>query len=151
MTNHKVFVAKGAGGWGKGLELEPTGKRRKVVSITGGGIHPVARKIAEMTGTEACDGFKNSIPEDEMMCVVIDCGGTARIGLYPMKRIPTVDVLASSPSGPLAKHITEDIFVSGVTEKDISFAEASDSEGNVEGQESKAQLTKRISKKPIQN
>lgn len=50
MTNHKVFVAKGAGGWGKGLELEPTGKRRKVVSITGGGIHPVARKIAEMTG-----------------------------------------------------------------------------------------------------
>lgn len=27
-----------------------------------------------MTGTEACDGFKNSIPEDEMMCVVIDCG-----------------------------------------------------------------------------
>lgn len=74
MTNHKVFVAKGAGGWGEGLELEPTGKRRKVVSITGGGIHPVARKIAEMTGTEACDGFKNSIPEDEMMCVVIDCG-----------------------------------------------------------------------------
>ncbi|CAM5274138.1 PTS sorbitol transporter subunit IIB [Bacillus safensis FO-36b] [Bacillus safensis subsp. safensis] len=43
MTNHKVFVAKGAGGWGEGLELEPTGKRRKVVSITGGGIHPVAR------------------------------------------------------------------------------------------------------------
>ncbi|WWL79121.1 PTS glucitol/sorbitol transporter subunit IIB [Bacillus altitudinis] len=142
MTNHKVFVAKGAGGWGKGLELEPTGKRRKVVSITGGGIHPVARKIAEMTGTEACDGFKNSIPEDEMMCVVIDCGGTARIGLYPMKRIPTVNVLASSPSGPLAKHITEDIFVSGVTEKDISFAEASDSEGNVEGQESSGPIDK---------
>ena len=35
MTNHKVFVGKGAGGWGEGLELEPTGKRRKVVSITG--------------------------------------------------------------------------------------------------------------------
>ncbi|MFJ5963480.1 PTS glucitol/sorbitol transporter subunit IIB [Bacillus sp. NPDC093026] len=135
MTNHKVFVSKGAGGWGKGLEIEPTGKRRKVVSITGGGIHPVARKIAEMTGTEAYDGFKNSIPEDEMMCVVIDCGGTARIGLYPMKRIPTVDVLASSPSGPLAKHITDDIFVSGVTEKDISYAEASDGEMKTESQE----------------
>ncbi|MGE6631311.1 PTS glucitol/sorbitol transporter subunit IIB [Bacillus sp. NPDC077027] len=127
MANRKVFVSKGSGGWGKGLELEPTGKKRKVVSITGGGIHPVAQRIAEMTGTEACDGFKNSIPEDEMMCVVIDCGGTARIGLYPMKRIPTVDVLSSSPSGPLAKHITEDIFVSGVTEKDITIIEASSS------------------------
>lgn len=95
-----------------------------------------------MTGTEACDGFKNSIPEDEMMCVVIDCGGTARIGLYPMKRIPTVDVLASSPSGPLAKHITEDIFVSGVTEKDISFADASSGEEKVEGQENSEPIDK---------
>lgn len=95
-----------------------------------------------MTGTEACDGFKNSIPEDEMMCVVIDCGGTARIGLYPMKRIPTVDVLASSPSGPLAKHITEDIFVSGVTEKDISFADASSGEATVEGQDNSEPIDK---------
>jgi glucitol/sorbitol PTS system EIIB component len=119
MPQRAVFVARGSGGWGKGLLIEPKGKRQKVVSITGGGIHPVAQKIADLTGTEAVDGFKNSVPEDEMMCVVIDCGGTARIGLYPMKRIPTVDVLPSSPSGPLAKHITEDIFVSGVTVKDV--------------------------------
>ncbi|MFP7494503.1 PTS glucitol/sorbitol transporter subunit IIB [Terribacillus saccharophilus] len=118
-----VFVSKGSGGWGTGLRIEPTGKKTKVVSITGGGIHPVAEKIAEMTGTQAVDGFKNSVPEDEMMCVVIDCGGTARIGLYPMKRIPTVDILGSSPSGPLAKHIKEDIFVSGVTPKEVAFAE----------------------------
>nr|WP_289628025.1 hypothetical protein [Bacillus subtilis] len=118
-----IFVDKGSGGWGTGLRIEPKGKRTKVVSITGGGIHPVARKIAQVSGTEAIDGFKNSVPEDEMMCVVIDCGGTARIGLYPMKRIPTVDVLPSSPSGPLAKHIKEDIFVSGVTEKEIRLAD----------------------------
>ncbi|MDM5302071.1 PTS glucitol/sorbitol transporter subunit IIB [Bacillus subtilis] len=117
-----IFVDKGSGGWGTGLRIEPKGKKTKVVSITGGGIHPVARKIAQVSGTEAIDGFKNSVPEDEMMCVVIDCGGTARIGLYPMKRIPTVDVLPSSPSGPLAKHIKEDIFVSGVTEKEIRLA-----------------------------
>ena len=118
-----VFVAKGAGGWGKGLTIQPAGKKKLVVSITGGGIHPVAQKIAEMTNTEVVDGFKNSVPEEEMMCVVIDCGGTARIGVYPMKGIPTVDVLASSPSGPLSKYITEEIFVSGVTVKDISFTE----------------------------
>jgi len=123
MTDRAVFVAKGSGGWGVGLHIVPKGKKTKVVSITGGGIHPVAKKIAELTCTEAIDGFKNSVPEDEMMCVVIDCGGTARIGLYPMKRIPTVDILGSSPSGPLAKYITEDIFVSGVTEKEVALAE----------------------------
>jgi len=123
MTKQRaIFVDKGSGGWGTGLRIEPKGKKVKVVSITGGGIHPVARKIAEVSGTEAVDGFKTSVPEDEMMCVVIDCGGTARIGLYPMKRIPTVDILPSSPSGPLAKHIKEDIFVSGVTEKEIKVA-----------------------------
>jgi PTS system glucitol/sorbitol-specific IIC component len=124
MTQQRaIFVDKGSGGWGTGLRIEPKGKKVKVVSITGGGIHPVARKIAEVSGTEAVDGFKTPVPEDEMMCVVIDCGGTARIGLYPMKRIPTVDILPSSPSGPLAKHIKEDIFVSGVTEKQITVAD----------------------------
>ncbi len=134
MAYQSVFVDKGPGGWGTGLKIEPKDKKVKVVSITGGGIHPVAQKIAELTNTEAVDGFNNSVPEDEMMCVVIDCGGTARIGLYPMKRIPTVDVLASSPSGPLAKHITEDIFVSGVTEKQVSLADQdhTESEENAE-------------------
>ncbi|WMM30763.1 PTS glucitol/sorbitol transporter subunit IIB [Shouchella clausii] len=126
MAYKAVFISKGSGGWGTGLRIEPKGKKTKVVSITGGGIHPVAQRIAELTGAEAVDGFKNSVPEDEMMCVVIDCGGTARIGLYPMKRIPTVDILASSPSGPLAKHIKEDIFVSGVTPKEVSLAEATE-------------------------
>ncbi|MCT2343477.1 PTS glucitol/sorbitol transporter subunit IIB [Niallia taxi] len=124
MTYRGVFVAKGSGGWGVGLYVEPNSKKNKVVSITGGGIHPVAAKIAELTGAEAVDGFKGSYPEEEMACVVIDCGGTARIGVYPMKRILTVDVLPSSPSGPLSKYITDDIFVSGVTPKDISLSES---------------------------
>jgi glucitol/sorbitol PTS system EIIB component len=123
MTHRGVFVSKGSGGWGVGLYIEPTAKKNKVVSITGGGIHPVARRIAELSGAEAVDGFKGSYPEEEMACVVIDCGGTARIGVYPMKRILTVDVLPSSPSGPLSKYITEDIFVSGVTEKNVAIAE----------------------------
>lgn len=123
MSYKSIFVNKGPGGWGKGLSIEPEGKKTKVVSVTGGGIHPVARKIAELSGAEAVDGFKNSVPEAEMMCVIIDCGGTARIGVYPMKGIPTVDIMDASPSGPLAKHITEDIFVSGVTPKEVVLAD----------------------------
>ncbi|MGM0239982.1 PTS glucitol/sorbitol transporter subunit IIB [Enterococcus sp. AZ103] len=122
----KIFVGRGNNGWGPGFELKPEGKKIKIASVTGGGIHPVAEKIAELSGGEAVDGFKTSIPEDEMMCAVIDCGGTARIGVYPMKRVPTVDVLPSSPSGPLAKHITEDIFVSGVKPENIRIVEESD-------------------------
>ena len=93
-----VFVEPGNNGWGVGFTLTPSDKKNKVVSVTGGGIHPVAQRIADLTGAEAWDGFKNQVPEDEMLCAVIDCGGTARIGVYPMKRIPTVDILPSSPS-----------------------------------------------------
>lgn len=122
---NSVFVHKGEGGWGPGFVVAPTEKRNKIVSVTGGGIHPTAKKIADLTGAEARDGFRESIPEDEMACVIIDCGGTARIGVYPMKNILTVDVLASSPTGPLAKHITEKNFVSGVGPDDIELIDSS--------------------------
>ncbi|TCP54023.1 PTS system glucitol/sorbitol-specific IIC component [Tamaricihabitans halophyticus] len=125
-----VFVRPGSGGWGRGLHIEPSEQRRKVLSVTGGGIHPVAERIAELTGCEAVDGFKTSVPDEEVLCAVINCGGTARIGVYPRKRIPTVDVFAGGPGGPLAKFITEDIFVSAVGVAEIEPAEAGEiSEG----------------------
>lgn len=143
MTHKPVFINKGSGGWGRGLLVEPTGKKTKVVSVTGGGIHPVAQRIADLSGAVPVDGFKNSVPEEEMMCVVIDCGGTARIGVYPMKGIPTVDIMDASPSGPLAKHITEDIFVSGVTPKEVQLSEGeintNSSEMNKEDEESEVE------------
>jgi PTS system glucitol/sorbitol-specific IIB component len=123
MSEYKaVVVEKGPGGWGGPLRIEPKGDRIVVASITGGGIHPVAQKIADMTGGEAFDAFRSSVKFDKMACAVIDCGGTARVGVYPMKGVPTVDVHATSPAGPLAMHIKETNFVSGVKPDNVKPA-----------------------------
>jgi PTS system glucitol/sorbitol-specific IIC component len=119
-TYRAVFVRRGTGGWGKGLVLRADGTRNVVLSVTGGGIHPVAARIAELTGAEAIDGFTGSAPDERVLCAVINCGGTARIGVYPRKRIPTVDVYPGAPGGPLAQFITEDIFVSAVGPDDVA-------------------------------
>jgi PTS system glucitol/sorbitol-specific IIB component len=122
-TFRSVFVRAGRGGWGRGLELTPTPDKYKVISVTGGGIHPVAQRIAELTGGEAVDGFRTKVEDAETLAAVINCGGTARIGVYPRKRIPTVDVFPGEPGGPLAQFITEDIFVSAVGTGDVSLLE----------------------------
>lgn len=119
-----VKVNRGRGGWGDGLTLVPNAEKNIVLSVTGGGIHPVAQKIAELTGAEAVDGFKNNVPDANVLCAVINCGGTARIGVYPKKRIPTVDVYPGEPGGPLAQFITEDIFVSDVAPRDVVALDA---------------------------
>lgn len=109
-----VTVSAGAKGWGGPLTITPTDHKKYVVSVTGGGIHPTAQRIAELTGAEPFDGFKSTVKFDQIACAVIDCGGTARIGVYPMKGVPTVDIHPTSPAGPLARFIKADIFVSGV-------------------------------------
>jgi PTS system glucitol/sorbitol-specific IIB component len=118
-----VFVRAGRNGWGPGLELTPTAEKNKVISVTGGGVHAVAHRIAELSGAEAVDGFRTHVPDEQVLAAVINCGGTARIGVYPRKRIPTVDVFPGEPGGPLAQFITEDIFVSAVGEAEVSLRE----------------------------
>jgi sorbitol-specific phosphotransferase system component IIBC len=123
MAEYKsVVINKGRGGWGGPLTVTPTADRPLIYSVTGGGIHPLAARIAELTGGEAFDGFKSSAPFDKIAVAVIDCGGTARIGVYPMKKVLTVDVHATSPAGPLASFITEKLFVSGVKGEDVTEA-----------------------------
>ena len=118
-----ITITKGSAGWGGPITIMPTEKCHKVISVTGGGIHPVAQKIAEMTGAEAIDGFSTGVPDEEVMIAVVDCGGTARCGVYPKKKIFTVNLTAVGKSGPLAKFITEDLYVSDVTESCLKFAD----------------------------
>ncbi|MCG4565672.1 PTS glucitol/sorbitol transporter subunit IIB [Anaerosalibacter bizertensis] len=114
-----VKIEKGPGGWGGPLILKPKPGKDKILSVTGGGISPVAKKIAELTGATIVDAFKTVVPDDEILAAVIDCGGTARCGVYPKKKILTVNLTPVGQSGPLAKFITEELYVSGVTEKNI--------------------------------
>ena len=118
-----IVVRQGSGGWGGPLTLVPSEEKHKIVSVTGGGIHPVAAKIAEMTGCEAVDGFSTGVPDAEILAAVVDCGGTARCGVYPKKKVFTINVLPVGKTGPLAKFITEDLYVSAVTENSLSYAE----------------------------
>jgi PTS system glucitol/sorbitol-specific IIC component len=82
--------------------------------------------IADMTGAEAVDGFRAPPIESEMAVVVVDCGGTARCGVYPRKRIPTVNLTPVGQAGPLAQFITEDIYVSGVKPANVTMADGSE-------------------------
>ena len=126
MSYQSVKIVKGNGGWGDDMILTPTDEKNVVLSVTNGGIHPVAARIAELSGAEAVDGFSNHVDDARVMAAVINCGGTARIGVYPKKRIPTVDVSPGSPTGPLAKFITADIFVSAVGVDQVTTAQATE-------------------------
>lgn len=117
----RVKIERGRRGWGGPLIIQPTDEKPLIYCVTGGGIHPVAQYIADLTGGQPFDGFKSKADFDKMAVVVIDCGGTARVGVYPMKGVLTVDIHSTSPSGPLMKYIKEDNFVSGVTEDTISL------------------------------
>ena len=122
-TYRKVRVWPGPKGWGTGFVIEPKPGKDLIYSVTGGGIHPVAARIAELTGGTPFDGFKSKASFDEIAVAVIDCGGTARIGVYPMKGVLTVDIHGASPSGPLMRFITEENFVSGVTPETLEIVE----------------------------
>ena len=118
-----IKITHGSAGWGGPLVIKPTEKKNKILCVTGGGIHPIAQKIADMTGCTVVDSFKGGAPDEEVLLAVVDCGGTARCGVYPKKRIFTVNLMPVGKAGPLAQYITEDIYVSDVKEANLAYAD----------------------------
>lgn len=124
MAFRSVKVEKGPGGWGGPLVITPSEEKPIIACITGGGIHPVAARIAELTGAEAVDAFRTGVKIEKMACIVVDCGGAARCGVYPQKRVKTVNVVPCGPSGFLSRFMTPDLYVAGVTPENVTLVES---------------------------
>ena len=119
-----IRIERGPQGFGGPLIIRPTEQKNKVMYITGGGTAPEClKKIVELSGMTPVDGFHGSAPEEELAMVIVDCGGTLRCGIYPRKRIPTINIVPTGKSGPLAQYITEDIYVSAVGLDQISLSD----------------------------
>ncbi|AVK62485.1 PTS sorbitol transporter subunit IIB [Lactobacillus sp. CBA3605] len=126
MAWKSIRIVKGTGGFGGPLIITPTEQKHKFIYVTGGNRPAIVDKIARLSGMEAVDGFKTSIPDEETALAVIDCGGTLRCGIYPKKGILTVNVLPTGKSGPLAQFITPELYVSNV---DVDQVSANDHDG----------------------
>ena len=73
MTYNSIKVVKGNGGYGGPLVITPTEEKHKFIYITGGGEKPaIVDKIVELTGMEAVNGFKTSIPDDEIALLIVE-------------------------------------------------------------------------------
>lgn len=122
---HTITVERGSGGYGGPLTITPTSEKNKLVYIVGGGMRPdVVDEIARLSGAEPVNGFATTVPDEQTFAVVIDCGGTLRCGIYPKKGIPTINVMPTGKTGPLAKYIHEDIYVSAVGSAQVRLADA---------------------------
>ncbi len=139
----KVKVNKGSGGFGGPLIIGVEESKNKLVYITGGHKPTIVDKISEITGAEVVNGFETSVPESEIIAVIIDCGGTLRCGIYPKKGIPTINIMATGKSGPLRQYITKDIYVSNVDVEQVEeFNEKSTVNNEVVSEQSELQNNK---------
>ena len=121
-----IRIVCGDGGFGGPLVITPTPEKHTVIYMTGGNLEPEPlAKILALSGMRAINLSKDSCPDEEIALAIVDCGGTLRCGIYPKKGIPTVNIMATGKSGPLARYITEDIYVSAVTSAEVSLADGS--------------------------
>jgi len=118
----KKLVLKQMSGWGGPLVI-PIDTSKKILCMTGNGIPPLAKKISDITGVPVIDGFQDSVADDKVLLVVINCGGTLRCGIYPKKGIYTLNLNGIGPSGPLEQFITKENYISGVSAETVEVAE----------------------------
>ncbi|MDL2220180.1 hypothetical protein LJC55_00745 [Eubacteriales bacterium OttesenSCG-928-N14] len=125
MAEYKTVKVETNSGYGGPLYITPTEERPYICSCTGMVLHKVAKEIAELTGGELRDAFRNPPPYEQMACIVTDCGGTARCKIYPERGVPTICVFpVSPPSGADKDLFKPDIFITGVNKpKLVSLVE----------------------------
>lgn len=122
MSKYKsVKIGKGSGGWGGPLIITPTDEKHILLYVTGGNKPDIVDKLVKLTGMTPVDGFKTAVPDEKVAMAIVDCGGTLRCGIYPKKKIKTVNILATGKSGPLQQFIVPELYVSAVTNDEISL------------------------------
>ena len=125
-----ITITRGDGGYGGPVTVTPTKDRHIVLYMTGGRMEPEPlEKIIALSGMTAVNGNLETCPDEKVALAIIDCGGTLRCGIYPGKGIPTLNLLATGKSGPLAKYMTKDLYVSAVTSGQVSPAFQSTASG----------------------
>lgn len=100
-----ICIEYGFGGWGGLLIVMLILEWYKFIYIIGGNKLEIVDKIVDMIGMEVVDGFKMVILDNEIVLVIIDCGGILWCGIYFKKGILIVNVLLIGKSGLLVKYI----------------------------------------------
>lgn len=97
---NSIKVVKGNGGYGGFLVIILIEEKYKFIYIIGGGEKfVIVDKIVELIGMEVVNGFKILILDDEIVLVIIDCGGIFCCGIYFKKGIFIINVVLIGKSG----------------------------------------------------